>query len=86
MRKKALVIGTSALLSPELPVMLSNMNFLSRDSRCYSFDARANGYARGEGVVALVIKPLAGALESGDVIRGVVGWCSASRIPYLVLC
>nr|APX44009.1 polyketide synthase [Pestalotiopsis microspora] len=68
----ALVIGTSALLGPELPVMLSNMNFLSRDSRCYSFDARANGYARGEGVVALVIKPLARALESGDVIRSVV--------------
>ncbi|KAI1087949.1 putative polyketide synthase [Rostrohypoxylon terebratum] len=68
----ALVIGTSALLSPDLPVLLSNMNFLSRDSRCYSFDARANGYARGEGVVALVIKPLAGALESGDMIRGVI--------------
>lgn len=61
--------------------MLSNMNFLSRDSRCYSFDARANGYARGEGVVALVIKSLARALESGDVIRSVVRRPFALHIP-----
>lgn len=66
------MLGVGLLLSPELTVLLSNMSFLSPDSRCYSFDARANGYARGEGVVALVVKPLREALTDGDVIRAVV--------------
>jgi acyl transferase domain-containing protein len=60
------------LLSPEISTLLDNMGFLSPDSRCFSFDMRANGYARGEGVVALVIKPLNVALADGDVIRAVV--------------
>lgn len=51
---------------------LSNMSFLSRDSRCYSFDHRANGYARGEGFGVIVIKPLSAALQNGDTIRAVV--------------
>lgn len=65
-------MGCNALLTPEISFMLGNLNFLSPDSRCYSFDARANGYARGEGVVALVVKPLKTALEAGDVIRAVI--------------
>ncbi|KAF2868359.1 hypothetical protein BDV95DRAFT_500684 [Massariosphaeria phaeospora] len=68
----ALVIGSSALLSPELTTLLANMRFLSPDSRCFSFDARANGFARGEGVVALVVRPLDDALARGDVIRAVI--------------
>ncbi|KAL3473816.1 hypothetical protein BJX99DRAFT_260932 [Aspergillus californicus] len=68
----ALVIGCNVMLSPDNSVLLGNMNFLSPDGRSFSFDNRANGYARGEGVVAVVIKPLADALENGDVIRAVV--------------
>ena len=60
------------MLSPENSVLLGNMNFLSPDGRSFSFDERANGYARGEGVLAVVIKPLADALNDGDVIRAVV--------------
>jgi hypothetical protein len=60
------------MLSPENSVFLGDMNFLSPDGRSFSFDERANGYARGEGVLAVVIKPLADALNNGDVIRAVV--------------
>ncbi|KAI1754183.1 hypothetical protein F4782DRAFT_493555 [Xylaria castorea] len=66
------VIGSNLMLSPDGSLPLSNMNFLSPDSKCFSFDARANGYARGEGVVALVVKPLETALQQGDTIRAVV--------------
>lgn len=52
--------------------MLSNQNFLSPDSLCYSFDERANGYARGEGVLAIVLKPVTTAVENGDMIRAVI--------------
>ncbi|KOS22233.1 Lovastatin nonaketide synthase [Escovopsis weberi] len=68
----ALVFGCNVLLSPESSLFLSNMNFLSPDSLCYSFDHRANGYSRGEGIVAIVIKPLADAVRDGDVIRAVI--------------
>jgi acyl transferase domain-containing protein len=51
---------------------LSNMNFLSPDSRCYSFDSRANGYARGEGFGIVVLKPLCSAVADGDTIRAII--------------
>lgn len=51
---------------------LSSMNFLSPESLSYSFDSRANGYGRGEGVVALFIKPIHSALQNGDVVRAVI--------------
>ena len=45
---------------------------LSPDGKCYSFDSRANGYGRGEGIAALILKPLEHALRDGDNIRGVI--------------
>lgn len=48
------------------------MNFLSPDSRSFAFDQRANGYARGEGVIVLVLKRLRDAVSDGDVIRAVI--------------
>ncbi|KAI0509380.1 polyketide synthase PksD [Xylaria bambusicola] len=68
----ALATGSNVLLSPETSIYLSNMNFLSKDSLCYSFDQRANGYARGEGVVVLVLKRLSDAIRAGDSIRAVI--------------
>ena len=47
-------------------------SFLSDEGRCYSFDGRGSGYGRGEGVVALIIKPLKDALAAGDPIRAVI--------------
>jgi acyl transferase domain-containing protein len=48
------------------------MTFLSPDSRCYSFDHRANGYGRGEGVIVLAIKALSAAIKDGNTIRAVI--------------
>ncbi|KAF1974305.1 polyketide synthase PksD [Bimuria novae-zelandiae CBS 107.79] len=68
----ALVTSGNSLLSPEWSLYMSNMNFLSKDSRCYSFDHRANGYARGEGVIVLVLKRLSDAIRDGDTVRAVI--------------
>ncbi|KAI1348254.1 hypothetical protein F5Y01DRAFT_328626 [Xylaria sp. FL0043] len=67
-----IIIGTNLMLSPESSLSLSSLGFLSPDSKCFSFDARANGYSRGEGIVAMVIKPLPLAVQNGDTIRAVI--------------
>lgn len=48
------------------------MGILSQDGRCFSFDHRANGYGRGEGVGTLILKPVSAAIRDGNVIRAVV--------------
>lgn len=68
----AIVGATNALINPEIHVGMSNMHFLSPDSTCFTFDERANGYARGEGMAALILKPLDAALRDGDTIRAVI--------------
>lgn len=60
------------MCTPEISASLADMNFLSPDSKCYSFDSRANGYSRGEGFGVVIIKPLAKAIEDGDTIRAVI--------------
>lgn len=72
------------ILSPETSIYLSSMNFLSPDSQCYSFDHRANGYARGEGIVVLILKRLQDAIRDGDRVRAVIrasGSNSDGRTP-----
>jgi len=51
---------------------LCAMNMLSPTSQCYSFDHRANGYARGEGFGVLVLKRLNDALRDGNTIQAII--------------
>ncbi|KAH8126627.1 hypothetical protein FP744_10009313 [Trichoderma asperellum] len=67
-----LVGGSNLILDPDKMSIISSMSFLSPDGRCYSFDSRASGYARGEGVVALLLKPLSAAIRDGDTVRSVI--------------
>ncbi|KAJ2994317.1 hypothetical protein NUW58_g1586 [Xylaria curta] len=68
----ALVAGSNTIFTPEESLHLESMNFLSPHSRSYSFDDRADGYARGEGAVVLVLKKLKDALQNGDMIRAII--------------
>lgn len=45
---------------------------LSPEGKCYSFDARANGFVPGEGVGIVVLKRLQDALHDGDHVYGVI--------------
>lgn len=71
----ALVGGVNLMLSPYGFVLVSKLRALSPDGRCKTFDASADGYARGEGGALFVLKRLNEAEAAGDrvlaVVRGV---------------
>ena len=54
----ALAAGVNLVLTPELTVELTKFGGLSGDGRCKTFDAAADGFARGEGGGLVVLKPL----------------------------
>ncbi|MGW4488740.1 type I polyketide synthase [Amycolatopsis sp. NPDC004368] len=70
----ALVGGVNLNLIPQSTLALARMGGLSPDGQCYTFDARANGFVRGEGGAFVVLKPLIQAMADGNrvycVIRG----------------
>ena len=68
----ALVGGVNALLDPEVFIAFQGAGMLSPDGRCKTFDATADGYVRGEGVGALLLRPLSAALADGDPVHAVV--------------
>jgi acyl transferase domain-containing protein len=75
----ALVAGVSALISPATFIAFSRMGMLSPDGRCKAFDASANGFVRGEGVGAIVLKPLSAAQSAGDKIYAVIRGTAANQ-------
>ncbi|CAK4031885.1 polyketide synthase [Lecanosticta acicola] len=68
----AVVTGVTIINYPGDVAGMSHQGFLSPDGRCFSFDHRANGFARGEGVGTVIVKRLSAALKDGDTIRAVV--------------
>ncbi len=68
----AIVGGVNLLLSPTPFWAFSSTGILSPNSRCRSFADNADGYVRGEGVGAVVLKPRAAAERDGDRIHALV--------------
>ncbi|KAH6652395.1 putative polyketide synthase [Truncatella angustata] len=68
----ALACGSNLLIGPEPFIIESKLNMLSPDGRSRMWDQGANGYARGDGVAAIVLKTLSAALEDGDHIESVI--------------
>ncbi|MEN9866243.1 MAG: hypothetical protein RL748_1833, partial [Pseudomonadota bacterium] len=64
----ALVGGVNLILDPVTSIIFSKANMLAPDGRCKTFDAKANGYVRGEGCGVVVLKRLSDALADGDRI------------------
>ncbi|MFC4049744.1 type I polyketide synthase [Actinomadura syzygii] len=68
----ALAGGVDLNLVPGGAVTVAEFGALSPDGRCHTFDARANGYVRGEGGGVVALKLLSRAVEDGDDVRAVV--------------
>jgi polyketide synthase PksN len=68
----AIVGGVHVMLSPAAFISFSSAGMLSSDGKCKTFDKSANGYVRGEGCGAVLLKPLAAAEADGDHIYAVI--------------
>jgi iturin family lipopeptide synthetase A len=68
----ALVGGVHLLLSPGMCVGYAKGGFMAPDGRCKTFDARADGYVRGEGAGVVVLKRLSEARAHDDRLYAVV--------------
>jgi len=70
--RMALAAGVNLILSPEVTIAASKARMLAPDGRCKTFDARADGFVRGEGCGVLVLKRLADAVADGDRVLAVI--------------
>jgi phthiocerol/phenolphthiocerol synthesis type-I polyketide synthase C len=68
----ALAGGVNLILFPALTVAFSQAHMMASDGRCKTFDARADGYVRGEGCGIVILKRLSAALRDGDHIYALV--------------
>ncbi|KAF7194934.1 Highly reducing polyketide synthase pks5 [Pseudocercospora fuligena] len=68
----SIVAVAQYMLNHDLLVALSNLGVLGRDGRCYSWDSRAQGYGRGEGMAVVILKRLDYALRDKDHIYSVI--------------
>jgi acyl transferase domain-containing protein len=68
----AIVASANWIADPGVQIALDKLGALSGSSRCHTFDARASGYARGEGYGAIYLKRLPLALSDGAPIRAVI--------------
>lgn len=68
----AIAGGVNLSLHPNKYNYLSRDNFLATDGRCRSFGENGDGYVPGEGVGAVLLKPLSKAIEDKDYIYGTI--------------
>jgi myxalamid-type polyketide synthase MxaB len=68
----AVVAGVNLIISPDAMVALSKARMLSPTGQCKVFDAKADGYVRGEGCGVVLLKSLADALKDGDEVLAVI--------------
>ncbi len=68
----ALAGGVNLMLAPKNTIGLCRLQALAPDGRCKTFDASANGMARGEGCGIVVLKRLTDAIADGNPILGLI--------------
>lgn len=70
--ESAVAGGVNVSVHPNKYLMLSQGRFAASDGRCRSFGEGGDGYVPGEGVGAVLLKPLDRAIADGDHIHAVI--------------
>ena len=82
----AIAAGSNLILSPDLQLFSAKLGALSSSNTCHTFDASADGFARGEGFGALYLKKVSDAVKDGDLIRAVIrGTAVNAYVSYTML-
>lgn len=85
----ALAGGVNVLTNADWFYNLAGASFLSPTGQCKSFDAKGDGYCRGEGAGVVFLKKLSTAIAEGDQVIGIVAStrvyqnqnCTAITVP-----
>ncbi|XTZ15513.1 SDR family NAD(P)-dependent oxidoreductase [Micromonospora echinospora] len=70
--RTALAGGVNLALGPHFAMATTKMRMMAADGRCKTFDAAADGFVRGEGCGAVVLKRLSDARRDGDPVLAVI--------------
>ncbi|KAI0199499.1 polyketide synthase [Astrocystis sublimbata] len=70
--ESAIVAASNCIMDPAQQLMMEGLGVLSASSTCHTFDAAADGYARGEGFAALYLRKLSDAIAGNYPIRAVI--------------
>ncbi len=68
----AIAGGVNVSIHPNKYLVLGQGRFVSSKGRCESFGQGGDGYVPGEGVGAVLLKPLSKAITDGDHIYGII--------------
>lgn len=68
----ALVGGVNLITHPYHHDLLVSLDLLSKDGECRPFGAEATGWLAGEGIGAILLKPLEDAIRDRDYIHGII--------------
>ncbi|SNR77686.1 type I polyketide synthase [Puniceibacterium sediminis] len=64
--------GVNVALCPSVGIYFSQLGAVSRAPECRPFDAKADGYVRGEGCAMIALRPLNAALRNRDRVLAVI--------------
>ncbi|MBI4613167.1 MAG: acyltransferase domain-containing protein, partial [Planctomycetes bacterium] len=67
----AIVGATNLVLTPHITISFSKFGAMAPDGRCKTFDERADGYVRGEGIVSVILKRLSD-VRPGDPVLALI--------------
>ncbi len=68
----AIAAGVNLIITPTVMINECRAKMLAPDGHCKTFDASADGYARGEGCGVLILKRLSDAIADGDNILALI--------------
>ncbi|KAL8721904.1 MAG: hypothetical protein Q9225_001500 [Loekoesia sp. 1 TL-2023] len=68
----AIVAGSTLIMAPGTTQSMTEKGILGPDGSCKTFSADANGYARGEAITAVYVRPLDAAVRDGNPIHAVI--------------
>ncbi|KAJ5272650.1 Nonribosomal peptide synthetase [Penicillium angulare] len=68
----AIAAGANLIFGPEMYIIESKLHMLSPQGRSRMWDDKADGYGRGEGVAAVMLKTLSAAIRDGDHIECII--------------